>query len=67
MKIVGCDLHAGQQSIAMVDGESGERTAKALKHEGNATGSFTPRWKVRWCWGIEATGAMQWFWNCWKS
>ena len=26
MKIVGCDLHANQQSIAMVDTETGEFT-----------------------------------------
>ena len=36
MKIVGCDLHAGQQSIAMMDSETGELTEKVLKHEGNA-------------------------------
>jgi len=36
MKIVGCDLHAGQQSIAMVDSETGELTEKVVKHEGNA-------------------------------
>ena len=28
MKIVGCDLHATQQSIAMVDTETGEFTEK---------------------------------------
>jgi hypothetical protein len=32
MKIVGCDLHAKQQSIAMVDTETGEFTAKTLSH-----------------------------------
>ena len=35
MKIVGCDLHARQQTIAMVDSETGEFTAKTLSHEGN--------------------------------
>ena len=30
MKIVGCDLHARQQSIAMVDAETGEVTEKRL-------------------------------------
>jgi hypothetical protein len=35
MKIVGCDLHARQQSIAMVGSETGEFTEKLLKHEGN--------------------------------
>jgi hypothetical protein len=32
MKIVGCDLHAKQQSIAMVDTETGEFTEKTLSH-----------------------------------
>jgi hypothetical protein len=36
MKIVGCDLHARQQTIAMVDTETGEFTEKTLSHEGNA-------------------------------
>jgi hypothetical protein len=35
MKIVGCDLHAKQQSIAMVDTETGEFIEKKLLHEGN--------------------------------
>jgi hypothetical protein len=35
MKIVGCDLHAKQQAIAMVDTETGEFTEKTLAHEGN--------------------------------
>jgi hypothetical protein len=30
MKIVGCDLHAKQQSIAMVDTETGEITDAKL-------------------------------------
>ena len=40
MKIVGCDLHARQQSIAMVDTETGVLTEKLLKHEGNAVREF---------------------------
>jgi len=35
MKILGCDLHAKQQTIAMVDTETGEFTEKTLSHEGN--------------------------------
>jgi hypothetical protein len=30
MKIVGCDLHAKQQTIAMVDTETGEFSEKTL-------------------------------------
>ena len=37
MKIVGCDLHARQQTIAMVDTETGEFTEKNLSHEGTCT------------------------------
>jgi hypothetical protein len=33
MKIVGCDLDARQQSIAMVDTETGEFTEKAPSQE----------------------------------
>jgi hypothetical protein len=35
MKISGCDLHAKQQTIAMVDTETGEFTEKTPSHEGN--------------------------------
>ena len=40
MKIVGCDLHARQQTIAIVDTETGEFTEKTLCHEGNAVRAF---------------------------
>ena len=30
MKIVGCDLHARQQTVAMVDTETGEFVEKTL-------------------------------------
>jgi hypothetical protein len=36
MKIVGCDLHAKQQTIAMVDTETGEFIERTLAHEGDA-------------------------------
>jgi Rad3-related DNA helicase len=61
MKIVGCDLHARQQTIAMVDTESGEFTEKTLAHEGNAVREFYSALEGRVVVGIEATGAMQWF------
>jgi transposase len=61
MKIVGCDLHARQQTIAMVDTETGEFTEKTLGHEGNAVGAFYAALEGRVVVGIEATGAMQWF------
>jgi hypothetical protein len=61
MKIVGCDLHARQQSIAMLDTETGEITEKTLRHEGNAVREFYAALEDPVIVGIEATGSMQWF------
>jgi hypothetical protein len=61
MKIVGCDLHAKQQTIAMVDTETGEFSEKTLAHEGNKVREFYAALEGRVRVGIEATGAMQWF------
>ena len=61
MKIVGCDLHARQQTIAMVDTETGEFTEKTLSHEGNTVRAFYAGLAGPVVVGIEATGAMQWF------
>jgi hypothetical protein len=66
MKIVGCDLHARQQSIAMVDTQTGEFTEKTIPHEGNAVREFyaaldgpvVARKPPARCSGS---------WNCWKS
>jgi hypothetical protein len=61
MKIVGCDLHARQQRIAMVDTETGEFTEKTLAHEGDMVREFYASLPGPVVVGIEATGAMQWF------
>jgi transposase len=61
MKIVGCDLHARQQTIAMVDTETGEFTEKTLFHERNVVREFYAALEGPVVVGIEATGAMQWF------
>ena len=61
MKIVGCDLHARQQTIAMMDVETGELTEKMLLHEGNAVREFCSTLQGPVLGGLEATGAMQWF------
>src|SRR5256885_9681506 len=61
MKILGCDLHAKQQTIAMVDTETGEFTEKTLSHEGNELREFYAALEGPVVVGIEATGAMQWF------
>ena len=63
MRIIGCDLHARQQTVAMLDTTTGEVVSMTLKHEGNNVREFyssLPR-PVRV--GIEATGSMQWFVN----
>lgn len=61
MRLIGCDLHASQQSIAMLDLDSGVVVEKTLKHQGEAVREFyasIPRPIVV---GIEATGFMGWF------
>ncbi len=61
MKIVGCDLHAKQQSIAMVDTDTGELIERTLSHDGNAVREFYAALEGPVVVGIEATGSMQWF------
>ena len=61
MKIVGVDLHARQQSIAMLDTETGEWTETVVRHEGNAVREFYAALEGPVVVGIEATGSMQWF------
>lgn len=61
MRIIGCDLHASQQTIAMLDDETGDVVERTLKHEGAIVREFygaLPRPVVV---GIEATGSMGWF------
>jgi transposase len=63
MRIIGCDLHTRQQTLAMLDTTTGEVVKTTLKHEDNNVREFysnLPR-PVRV--GIEATGSMQWFVN----
>ena len=63
MRIIGCDLHARQQTLAMLNTTTGEVVSIALLHEENHVREFyckLPR-PVRV--GIEATGSMHWFLN----
>jgi hypothetical protein len=63
MRIIGCDLHSRQQTLAMLDTTTGEIEKTTLQHEENIVREFysnLPR-PVRV--GIEATGSMQWFVN----
>ena len=63
MRIIGCDLHARQQTVAMLDTKTGEVVKMTLTHEGDNVREFysTLPHPVRV--GIEATGSMQWFVN----
>ncbi len=61
MRIIGCDLHASQQTIAMLDCESGEVVERTLRHEGDAVRAFYGSLARPVIVGIEATGSMGWF------
>ena len=61
MKIVGCDLHARQQSIALLDTETGELMERSLEHGGDQPRGFYSDLSGPVVVGIEASGAMQWF------
>ena len=61
MRIIGCDLHARQQTIAMLDTDTGELVEKTLEHEGEGMRKFYSALPSPVLVGIEATGSMQWF------
>jgi transposase len=63
MRIIGCDLHARQQTLAMLDTATGEVVNMTLKHEGNNVREFYSKLPRPVRVGIEATGSMQWFVN----
>ncbi len=63
MRIIGCDLHARQQTIAMLDTTTGEIVKMTLTHEDNNVREFYSALPRPACVGIEATGSMQWFVN----
>jgi transposase len=63
VKIIGCDLHARQQTLAMLDTTTGEVVRTTLKHEGNDVREFYSGLTLPARVGIEATGSMQWFVN----
>ena len=61
MRIIGCDLHARQQSVAMLDTETGEVVNRTLRHEGDEVREFYSQLPRPVLAGIEAIGPMQWF------
>ena len=63
MRIIGCDLHSRQQTLAMLDTTTGEIERTTLKHEENTVREFYSNLPGPVRVGIEATGSMQWFVN----
>ena len=63
VNIIGCDLHARQQTLAMLDTITGEVMNTALQHEGDNVREFYSNLAKPVRVGIEATGSMQWFLN----
>src|SRR6202047_2257271 len=63
MKIIGCDLHARQQTLAMLDTETGEIVNLTLTHEGDHGREFYSKFPRPGRVGIEAPGSMQWLVN----
>ena len=61
MRIIGCDLHAAQQTIAMLDGDTGEVVEQTLSHDGDTVREFYASIPGPAVVGIEATGTMGWF------
>jgi len=61
MQIIGCDLHARQQTLAMLDTETGELVNRTLLHEGGEVREFYSQLPRPALVGIEAIGPMQWF------
>ena len=61
MRIIGCDFHTRQQTVAMLDTETGEIVNVTLQHEGNNVREFYSALDGQVLVGIEATGSMQWF------
>jgi transposase len=63
MRIIGCDLHARQQTLAMLDTVSGEVVNRTLMHESKEVREFYSGLPRPVLVGIEAIGPMQWFLN----
>jgi Transposase len=61
MRIIGCDFHTRQQTVAMLDTQTGELVKLTLKHEGNNVREFYSQLPRPVRVGIEARGSMPWF------
>jgi hypothetical protein len=54
LRIVGCDLHARQQTVAMLDSTTGELVKMTLKHEGDQVREFYSTLPRRCVIGVDA-------------
>jgi transposase len=61
MQMIGCDLHARQQTLAILDSETGVLEERVLEHTGNNVRDFYRSLPRPARVGIEATGSMHWF------
>src|SRR5690349_25139852 len=61
MRIIGCDLHARQQTLAMLDTVTGEVVNRTLMHEGNEVREFYSELPRPMQVGIWIIVPMQWF------
>jgi transposase len=61
MQMIGCDLHARQQTLAILDTNTGVLEQRVLEHAGNNVREFYSALEGPVRVGIEATGSMQWF------
>ena len=51
MRIIGCDLHSRQQTVAMLDTTTGEVVKMTLTHEGGNVREFYSSFHARCVWG----------------
>lgn len=61
MQIIGCDLHARQQTLAILDTSNGVLEERVLGHDGDRVREFYRALEGPVRVGIEATGSMHWF------
>src|ERR1700746_2373566 len=61
MQIIGVDLHTRQQTVAMLNVETGEIVEKTSRHEGDAVREFYSTLAGLTRVGIEDTGSIEWF------
>ena len=52
MRIIGCDLHARQQTLAMFDTTTGEVVNRTLQHEGDKVREFYSQSCRARCWWV---------------